>query len=94
MQAHRVSLIMKLGEFPKGDAAHREEICKDNKHRCVNPEHLDDASKSQNRRDENTAGKTKTQKDDRKEIFKEIMEKSSKAERKYFYDVLHEEFST
>ena len=56
-QAHRISLTMKLGYFPKGDAAHREEICRDNKYRCANPEHLYDASKSQNRRDENTAGK-------------------------------------
>ncbi len=93
-QAHRVSLTMKLGYFPKADAAHREEICKDNKYRCANPEHLYDGSKSENRHDENIAGKTKPQKDARKARFHEIIKESSKAERKYFYDILHEEFFT
>ena len=93
MAAHRVSLIMKLKYTPEGDAAHREEICRDNKHRCVNPEHLDDSSKSQNRRDENTAKKTNRHKNDRKTRFQKLMEESSKTERKNFYDILHEEFS-
>ena len=82
---------MKLGYFPNGDAAHREEICKDNKYRCANPEHLYDGSKSQNRRDENIAGKTPKQRKKRKELFMKIIEESYETEKKFFYEILHNE---
>ena len=88
MFAHRVSLTMKLGHIPKQDALHREEICRDKKYRCVNPYHLDDGSPKQNRIDENTAEKTIRDKDRRKQLFNEIVEKSTKSEKEFFYNIL------
>jgi len=93
MDTHRISLTMKLGYFPIADSLHDEKICKDNKYKCVNPNHLRDGSAKENRVDENIAGKTTRQKNQRKARFHEIIEESSKTERKYFYDVLHDEFS-
>ena len=94
MDTHRISLTMKLGYFPIADTLHDEKKCKENKYKCVNPKHLRDGSPKENRVDENIAGKTKRQKDKRKELFKEIMEESSITEKKYFYEVLHNELFT
>jgi hypothetical protein len=80
---------MKLGYIPKRDALHDEKKCRDNKYRCVNPKHLRDGSPSENRNDENEAEKTIRDKEGRKNLFKNILEKSSKDEKKYFYEVLH-----
>lgn len=76
-----------------GDALPDEVKCRDNKYRCANPGHLRQGSKKDNRIDENIAGKTISHKNDRKKRFQELVEESSKAERKNFYDILCKEFS-
>lgn len=89
MNAHRVSLTMKLGYLPLADTLHSID-CKGNK-RCVNPNHLRDGSESENRNDENISGKTLRQKNRRKELFLDIVNKSSESEKIAFYKYLQEE---
>lgn len=90
MDAHLVSLIIKLGRPPEGDALHKEWICKGDK-RCVNPEHLYEGTESQNRRDENTAGKTSKHKKARRIKFLELIERSTLNEKMDFYKYLRDE---
>jgi hypothetical protein len=47
--AHRISYMLYVGELPKGRSEHIAHKC-DNKY-CVNPDHLERISFSQNRRD-------------------------------------------
>jgi hypothetical protein len=94
VDTHLLSLTMKLGYLPIADTLHDEKKCKDNKYKCVNPNHLRDGSPKENRIDENIAGKTTRQKNKRKELFEEIMEESSITEKKYFYEVLQNELVT
>ncbi len=91
MDTHRISLTMKLGYFPDADSLHDEKICKDNKYKCVNPNHLRDGSAKENRIDENIAGKTPRQRKKRKELFMKIIEESYETEKQFFYEVLHNE---
>ncbi len=69
MDTHRISLTMKFRDFPIADSLHNEKICKDNKYKCVNPNHLRDGSAKENRIDENIAGKTTRQKNKLKARF-------------------------
>ena len=87
---HVISLTMKLGRFPKADTLHS---CDDNK-KCVNPNHLRDGSVKENTDDRNMHGRSRKQQNTRKEIFKKLIEESSKTEKKYFYEVLYNELFT